>query len=329
MPFVPRFRYPVGYNQCDPTVPREKKEEVCFLRPWARVDNSCDELLKNFSPEELQMRLKAETLQYKTKHVQHNKAQKYALSARKNFTRKSYLPKAFIDERGNVKTSKNTNVVFGNSGSIIGLSYKNNCSDSILVNSSRASGVPGPAMNLYLDKSVPVVNFGNQRRTYRGGNLTTNVNGANLCSTTTTIDGNGDITVNVDVDVNVNTPQNSWQVHVLLNNVLLNGINNSITTTFIDLGEFWDHNTQPFLYYTSNPAVETDLIILTALENIPSEYAQLDEIHTVSERSKVFSLQNVPIPRFVKFQLVNKTNTPSSYTLKLGYWGDPDSNSHI
>jgi hypothetical protein len=171
MTTVPRFRYPIGYDPCNPTISKEEKILVNFFRPWTRFENSC--ITSSFSKSELQMRLKAETLQYRSKQ-QTSRAEKYARVARKNLAKKHYNPKVHIDENGQLVPGKDTNIVFDSNGSAISIEYLNeNCKNPTVHKSLFTCGSnrnpPCPSVDLYLDPSVPLINFGNQRRTYLAG----------------------------------------------------------------------------------------------------------------------------------------------------------------
>ena len=176
MTTVPRFRFPVGYNPCNPNQQPEQQEKLLFNRPWARFETTCT-TFEQFSKQELQMRLKAEVLKYKRKDLRYTKAEKYALAARKNYVKKHYLPKAHIDENGNLVAPKNTNIIFAANDSALAVEFDDTICDNnaIIVNKSSASDVPGPITNLFLDPSVPVFNIGNPPRRYLTGG-TSNVN---------------------------------------------------------------------------------------------------------------------------------------------------------
>ena len=166
-PTVPRFRFPLGYDPCNPNTVSQEQQKLLFIRPWNRFEATCINRNGNFTTRQLEMRAKAEILQYKRKHIRYTKAEKYALASRKNHAKKHYLPKAHIDENGNLVPAKNTTI---NNGVVF---FNENC--NITVSKSSASDVPGPSVNLLLDPAVPLVNFENPRRVYRVGG-TYNVN---------------------------------------------------------------------------------------------------------------------------------------------------------
>lgn len=91
-------------------------------RTWSRFIPPCPNY-NNFSQYQLDMRRKAEVLQYKNNKSNRTKKSRYA-----------YLAKT------------NNSVIFGSPDQT-----NANC-----INSTRDSNVPGPAMNLFIDKSVPV-----------------------------------------------------------------------------------------------------------------------------------------------------------------------------
>jgi hypothetical protein len=169
MTTVLRFRFQVGYNPCNPNQQPEL-QTLRFIRPWARFETVCT-TLGQFTDQQLQMRLKAEVLQYKRKDLRYTKAEKYALAARKNYVKKHYLPKAHIDENGNLVSPKNTNIIFSANNSALAVEFDDTICDNnaIIVNKSSASDVPGPITNLFLDPSVPVFNIGNPPRRYLTG----------------------------------------------------------------------------------------------------------------------------------------------------------------
>ena len=169
MPNVPRFRYPVGYDPCNPSDPKQSKEKIIFQRPWSRIDTNC--VNTRFSANDIQMRLKAETLQYKPKHPQLSNKHKYALAARNSYTKRQYPDKVHIDENGNLVSSKTSNIIYDNTGSAVALeSVVDNCPNTLVKIKTSASNVPGPIIDLTYDTSVPLLNFGNPRRTYLSGN---------------------------------------------------------------------------------------------------------------------------------------------------------------
>lgn len=161
---VPRFRFPIGYDACNPTTPAQKQEKLLFNRTWFRFETTCINTNTNFTLKQLQMRMKAEVLQHKQKHIRHHtKKEKYALASRKHYSKRHYIPKVHIDENGNLVSPKNTiidnNIVF----------FNNSCDNVITVHKSTASDVPGPPIDLFLDSNVPLKNRENPLRTYRVG----------------------------------------------------------------------------------------------------------------------------------------------------------------
>ena len=162
MPTVPRFRFPLGYDPCNPNVPKEQQQKLLFIRPWNRFNLTCVETNSNFTKRQLQMRVKANVLQYKQKQVQLSGAEKYALASREHYSKRNYVPKAHIDENGNLVPAKNTTI---NNGVVI---FDSNC-NNISVHKSTASDVPGPAVDLFLDPNVPLIARENPQRIYRAG----------------------------------------------------------------------------------------------------------------------------------------------------------------
>jgi hypothetical protein len=167
MTTVPRFRFPVGYNPCNPSQKPEQQKELKFIRPWGRFETTCT-TFEQFSKQKLQMRLKAEVLQHKRKDLCYTKAELYSLAVRN--TKRNYFPKVHIDENGKLVAPKNTTIVSNDNG-LITIEFNTiNCdNNTIPVNKSSASDVPGPIIDLYLDPNVPVFNFGNPPRRYLTG----------------------------------------------------------------------------------------------------------------------------------------------------------------
>lgn len=111
-------------------------------RTWTRYVPPCPNY-ENFTKEQLDMRRKAEVLQYKNVKSNRTKKERYA-----------YLAKS------------NNAVVFGTPNHT-----NKNC-----VKSTRDSNVPGPAMNLFIDESVPVFGLRNLRSYGNSGNKSGKVN---------------------------------------------------------------------------------------------------------------------------------------------------------
>ena len=162
MTTVPRFRFPIGYDPCDPTTAPQQQQKLLFIRPYARSQLTCVNTNNNFTRYQLQMRAKAEVLQYKRKHLQLNRAQKQSLASRKHYSKRQHLPKAHIDENGNLVPAQNTTI---NNGVII---FDSSC-DKLTVSKTTASDVPGPVIDLFLDPNVPLIYYDNPQRVYRAG----------------------------------------------------------------------------------------------------------------------------------------------------------------
>lgn len=194
MTTVPRFRFPLGYDPCNPNVPKEEQQKLLFVRPWSRFKMPCI-TSGNITKEQFQMRTKAEVLQYKRKYLQLSYSQKLSLAVNNNFRKRSYVPKAHIDENGNLVPAENTTI---NNGTII---FDNNC-NQIPVNKSTSSDVPGPAIDLFLDPNVPLIYFENPPRIYRAGG-SINVDNINITeSITTQIVSTKTVELNVSGDLN-------------------------------------------------------------------------------------------------------------------------------
>lgn len=161
MTTVPRFRFPIGYDTCDSNTPPQQQQKLLFIRPFARFELTCFNT-GSFSQYQLQMRAKAEVLQYKPKHQRLSRAQKQSLASRKHYSKRHHLPKAHIDENGNLVPAKNTTI---NNGVVF---FDTSC-DKIIISKSTASDVPGPAIDLFLDPNVPLIYSENPQRIYRAG----------------------------------------------------------------------------------------------------------------------------------------------------------------
>jgi hypothetical protein len=159
---VPRFRFPLGYDPCDPTTAPREQQKLLFIRPWNRFKTTCINTDNNLTQEQIQMRVKAEVLQYKQQHIRHTKTEKYALAAREHYKKRHYVPKAHVDENGNLVPAKNTII---NNGVVF---FDDNC-DKIIVHKSTASDVPGKSVDLFLDPDVPLLTRKNPPRVYRAG----------------------------------------------------------------------------------------------------------------------------------------------------------------
>jgi hypothetical protein len=163
MPIVPRFRFPLGYDPCNPNTETQKQQKLLFNRPWNRFESTCINT-NNFTQQQLQMRVKAQVLQYKQKQVQLSSTEKYSLASRKHYSKRHNIPKPHIDENGNLVPAKNTTI---NNSVVI---FDSNC-NSITVHKSTASDVPGPAVDLFLDSNVPLKTRENPQRIYRAVNI--------------------------------------------------------------------------------------------------------------------------------------------------------------
>ena len=126
-----------------------------FSRTWARTDNSCSD--SGFTQEQLDMRRKAEILQYKQNSVKLTKKQQYAQFAKGGGSqrKKSWANQSHDSTYTNSNTRNLTRE---------GNTLKCNVSNNNISNPSSASDVPGNTM-LFLDKTVPLTRY-NTRRTY-------------------------------------------------------------------------------------------------------------------------------------------------------------------
>ena len=126
-----------------------------FSRTWARTDNSCSNLT-GFTQKQLDMRRKAEILEYKQNSMKLTKKQQYAQIAKgggpqrkKSWATQSHDPTYTNSNTRNLEEKGNT----------LECNVSNNNNNR---NPSSASDVPGNTM-LFLDKTVPLTRFKTRR----------------------------------------------------------------------------------------------------------------------------------------------------------------------
>lgn len=129
--------------------------------PWSRATLVCTG--NNYSQFALNMRRKAEILQYKKNQNNLTKSQQWSMLNKGLLTRKKTWATQGIVNHSNPNTNNlnlNNNTLICNTNSVEPL---------IIINSSSSSGVPGKSIGLYLDKSVPLTNYKNQITYSSGG----------------------------------------------------------------------------------------------------------------------------------------------------------------
>jgi hypothetical protein len=156
------------------------EQAICtYFRPWNRKENPCvneNNLVPGpsltpgcstglRSQHELDMRRKAEILQYKQPGNQLSKKQIYSLIQRyKYFRKKSW---ATQNQRPSQTNPNVNNLAVGGPGELLCASDPNN---PRLCNPTSSSDVPGPIKMLYLDPNIPLTMYPRvSQRTYLAG----------------------------------------------------------------------------------------------------------------------------------------------------------------
>jgi hypothetical protein len=126
--------------------------------PWSRSRIVCNN--SNYSQFELDMRRKAQLLQYKNKQNNPTKKQLWSMLNKGVLTKK----KAWATQGINTSNSNTNNLTLVANT----LVYNSNTVESLIINSSTASDVPGKPIELYLNPTVPLTNY-RRRITYLAG----------------------------------------------------------------------------------------------------------------------------------------------------------------
>jgi len=128
--------------------------------PWSRVTMVCTG--NNYSNFDLNMRRKAEVLQYKNQN-HFTKKQLWAMLNKGELTRKKTWA-----TQGIYSSNPNTNNLTVSNNTLI--CNSNSVAPLIVVNPTYASNVPGKPIGLYLDEAVPLTNYKVQITYAAGGN---------------------------------------------------------------------------------------------------------------------------------------------------------------
>jgi hypothetical protein len=134
-----------------------------IIRPWSRFDGECQ--TNTQSTEDLNMRRKAEVLQYKKNSSNLTKSQKYSLAARNLLTKKKSWAS---QKRENIENPTDGPILYHN---LKADRFILSCSNTAPIRKyhTSQSDVPGKSIELKYDKSVPLTMYTPVRRTYKGG----------------------------------------------------------------------------------------------------------------------------------------------------------------
>jgi hypothetical protein len=134
---------------------------------WSRATNT--NCINGYSPTELNMRRKAEVLKYKGNENKLTKKQQWSRIINGNgpLGKKTWASQNDLGSNPNIYGL--TPTTSGNGTSLNLCAPTEATSSSIKCSPSTASDVPGPEVLLCYDPSVPLVGYGNPRRTYLAG----------------------------------------------------------------------------------------------------------------------------------------------------------------
>lgn len=125
-----------------------------YIPPWGRV-RLVDVIsgTTGITYDDLRMRRKAEVLQYNKNQNKITQKQSWAM------LNKGYLNKkhSWAIQNYNITNPNTSNLQFANNSNTILVC--NNTPNLIIKTPTSASGVPGKKINLYLDPSIPLVNY--------------------------------------------------------------------------------------------------------------------------------------------------------------------------
>jgi len=128
--------------------------------PWSRATLVCNN--SNYSQFELDMRRKAQILQYKRKQNNPTKKQLWSMLNKGELTRK----KTWATQGINISNPNTNNLTLVGNTLVCN---SNTVEPLIIVNSSTSSDVPGKPIGLYLNQSVPLTNYRRQITYSAGG----------------------------------------------------------------------------------------------------------------------------------------------------------------
>lgn len=128
--------------------------------PWSRARLVCAN--NGYSQFELDMRRKAEILQYKTKQNNPTKKQLWSMLNKGSLTHK----KTWATQGINATNSNTNNLNLVNNTLVCNT---NTVPSSPIINQNFSSDVPGKQLDLYLDPNVPLTNYKRQYTYSAGG----------------------------------------------------------------------------------------------------------------------------------------------------------------
>ena len=134
-----------------------------IIRPWSRFEG--ESRVNVLSTDDLNMRRKAEVLQYKKNSSNLTKSQKYSLAARNLLTKKKSWAS---QKRENMENPMNDPILYHNL-KLDQYTLSSNNTGPIRKYYTYQGDVPGKSIELKYDKSVPLTMYTPVRRTYKGG----------------------------------------------------------------------------------------------------------------------------------------------------------------
>jgi len=156
-------------NICKTTSENFPNPPINGIRPWTRANGErC--LLTDFTVDKLDMRRKAEILQYKNNDSNMSAKQKYSRLSRGIGTpKKSWANQRSLSQQPNPPSEKPITNPNSNSLQEDNINYRLLCqSNKQKCHSTTSSDVPGKPRNLCYDKNIPLINY-KVRRTYLAG----------------------------------------------------------------------------------------------------------------------------------------------------------------
>lgn len=145
---------------------RQRAKRMLFSYPTNRFDIISPYTDSSYTPFDLDMRRKAEILEYKGNaqaSKSNNPTRKQNLSniLSGKYQKKTYGYNTYYEEIGTLRDA--TDIIEYKYDLVVERDMSNNidtdCSARIIYTPSTASGVPGPVINLYKDESVPLYNY--------------------------------------------------------------------------------------------------------------------------------------------------------------------------
>ena len=145
----------------------QRAKRMLFSYPTNRYDIISPYTDTSYTQFDLDMRRKAEILEYKgnnqaSKSNNLTKKQNLSNILSGKYQKKTYGYNTYYESTGTYRTA--LDIVEYTYNLVVERDISNNididCSTGIIYSSTSASGVPGPAINLYKDESVPLYNYG-------------------------------------------------------------------------------------------------------------------------------------------------------------------------